>query len=373
MARALRGMVGAPRSPVLPLLALALILTVLCTGPACYVPGRIKPTVKIGLVAPFEGRYRAVGYDVIYAVRLALREANGRGGVAGYGVELIAYDDGADPEMAVEQARKLALDPGVLAVIGHFREETTVAAIRTYTQASLPLVAPVLLAPSPSSPLLFRMGPDAQAIAGAMLSYVEEIRPPVQRAVLVTEGGPLGVALQELAHTRGLSLHLITWPADGDWTAQVLEVDVAVVLFDTTPVEAGEIAAALRAAGWEGAFVGGPELAAADFAAIAERAAEGAVFVTPWPLSVSDTEFVQGYGLVSGGMMPGPLAVPAYEATWVVLEALEREITASGKPGRAEMAVALAATRRTGLLGEVTFGPTRRWDGAPLYRHRKTG
>src|SRR5688572_12765648 len=52
-----------------------------------------QPMIKIGLVAPFEGRYRDVGYEVVYAVRLAVREANARGGVAGHVVELIALDD----------------------------------------------------------------------------------------------------------------------------------------------------------------------------------------------------------------------------------------------------------------------------------------
>src|SRR5919108_607445 len=64
-----------------------------------------RPVVKIGLVAPFEGRYREVGYEVIYAVRLAVREANAGGGVAGYSVELTALDDGGDSALAAHQAR----------------------------------------------------------------------------------------------------------------------------------------------------------------------------------------------------------------------------------------------------------------------------
>lgn len=365
--RFLRGVAdgGVLRSPVLPLLTLMLILAMLCRGAAFHFPGRVRPVVKIGLVAPFEGRYRYVGYDVIYAVRLALREANARGGVGGYGVELVAYDDGADPAMAVEQARKLALDPEVVAVIGHFREETTSAAVDTYLQASLPLVAPVLLAPASSSPLLFRIGPDAQAIAEAIFACVEGLQP----LVLITDGGPLGIALRELADARGLSLRLIAWPSEGDWTAQVLDANAAAVLCDTAPVEAGEIAAALRAAGWEGAFVGGPELAAADFVAIAGQAAQGAMFVTPWPSPTPASAFFREYGQASGGLTPGLLAAPAYEATWVVLEALEREIALYGKPGRAGLAATLSATRRVGLLGEITFGPDGSRDSVPLYQH----
>src|SRR6187401_305291 len=76
-----------------------------------------RPVVKIGLVAPFEGRYRDVGYEVIYAVRLAVREANAAGGIAGYSVELLTLDDSDDPDMAVAQAQKIATDPQVVGVI----------------------------------------------------------------------------------------------------------------------------------------------------------------------------------------------------------------------------------------------------------------
>ncbi|HHN93450.1 MAG TPA: hypothetical protein ENK17_01655, partial [Anaerolineae bacterium] len=123
------------------LLLVGLSLLLALVG-GCRLPGAVRPTVKLGLAAPFEGRYRYVGYDVIYAVRLALREANAAGGVGGYGVELTAYDDSADPDLAVETARQLAVDSALVAVSGHFRTETTAAALPVYAQAGLSLVAP---------------------------------------------------------------------------------------------------------------------------------------------------------------------------------------------------------------------------------------
>ena len=99
------------------------------------------PVVKVGLVAPFEGRYRAVGYEAIYAARLAVRETNAAGGVAGYRLELLALDDSGDPAMAIEQARKLAIDPQVVAAIGHYLPETTSVALDAYCAENLPLLA----------------------------------------------------------------------------------------------------------------------------------------------------------------------------------------------------------------------------------------
>jgi len=67
--------------------------------------------MRIGLLAPFEGRYREVGYDAYYAAKLALQD---------YGktdVELVAVDDGGDVERAIDRAYALAGDPFVKAVI----------------------------------------------------------------------------------------------------------------------------------------------------------------------------------------------------------------------------------------------------------------
>ena len=100
-----------------------------------------RPVVKIGLVAPFEGRYRDVGYEVIYAVRLAVREANAAGGLAGYSVELLALDDSGDPDMAAAQARKIATDPQVVGVIGDWLDATTLAAAREYDAQAIPFLA----------------------------------------------------------------------------------------------------------------------------------------------------------------------------------------------------------------------------------------
>ncbi|MCA9936880.1 MAG: ABC transporter substrate-binding protein, partial [Anaerolineales bacterium] len=57
----------------------------------------VDPVVKVGLVGPFEGANRAIGYDVIYSARLAVREINAAGGVGGYRLSLVALDDSGDP------------------------------------------------------------------------------------------------------------------------------------------------------------------------------------------------------------------------------------------------------------------------------------
>ncbi|MEK7277175.1 MAG: ABC transporter substrate-binding protein, partial [Chloroflexota bacterium] len=123
------------------------------------------PTVKIGLIAPFEGRYREIGEEVIYSVRLAVREANANGGLGGYSVELMAFDDGGDPAQAEEQARKLAADPQVVGVIGDWLDSTTLAAAPVLDEAGIPFLATTAGILPPSS---FRLWlPDSAYLAAA--------------------------------------------------------------------------------------------------------------------------------------------------------------------------------------------------------------
>jgi hypothetical protein len=72
---------------------------------------------KIGLIAPFEGEQRATGYEALYAVKLALREQNVRGGVAGWNLELVALDNGDHSQQALRQAQALVVDPDVVFVL----------------------------------------------------------------------------------------------------------------------------------------------------------------------------------------------------------------------------------------------------------------
>lgn len=110
---------------------------------ACSFPGSVKPTVKVGLSAPFEGRHRDLGYEVLYAVRLAVQQRNEAGGIGGqYLVELVALNDFAEAAPAVMQAQKMAVDDGILGVVGGLALETAVAAAPEYQRLGLAFLHP---------------------------------------------------------------------------------------------------------------------------------------------------------------------------------------------------------------------------------------
>jgi len=150
-----------------------------------------RPVVKIGLVAPFEGRYRHLGYEVIYAVRLAVRAANAADGLAGYSVELAALDDSGDPEMAIEQARKLATDPQVVAVLGHWLDATTATAAPEYARLRLPLLIPFSTSALPDSAYRLWHAPCLWVTLAGCFNTVEELAILNSGPITVTSAVPL--------------------------------------------------------------------------------------------------------------------------------------------------------------------------------------
>lgn len=65
---------------------------------------------KVALLAPFENQYREIGYNALYAVRLALDDAQSE-------AQLLALDDGGSVELAIARVRALNHDPAARAII----------------------------------------------------------------------------------------------------------------------------------------------------------------------------------------------------------------------------------------------------------------
>lgn len=280
-----------------------LFFVITCTG--CLPVAR--PTVTIGLVAPFEGRYRDVGYEVIYAVRLAVREANAAGGVAGYNVALMALDDAGDADTAAEQAGKLSVAPEVVGTVGHWLEGTTAAAAPVYVETGLPMLATA--ASRELADGVFRLWLTREAEAAAIPAGARQCPPPCD------------------------SLEDLQW------------------LFDTRSQDpSGNI--------YGPALWGQPQ-----FAALAGEAADGVAFVSPapYPADSADPSFAERYRAMSNGVEPRANAVLAYDAARLLFAAIEASVADEGQPTREGVAAALAEISIDGLSGTIAFDNGGDW------------
>lgn len=267
-----------------------------------------RPVVKIGLVAPFEGRYRDVGYEVTYAVRLALREANAQGGAGGYSVELTALDDSGDAGQAIEQARKMATDPLVVGVIGDWLDPTTLNAAPTYAAEGLPLLATTTAA-LPASVFRLWLTPQLMQAAAA-----DGVLCPLPCATL----------------------------DDLTWLRQTRSASAATQVY------------------------GPPLWELQQFATLADSLANGVRFLTPapFPADLADHTFAGRYAALSNGVEPRANAVLAYDAARLLMAAITANIRQSGTPSRAGVQAALAQIHFQGLSGPISFDANHNWSEA---------
>jgi ABC-type branched-subunit amino acid transport system substrate-binding protein len=138
---------------------------------ACAMPGDAAPVVKIGVIAPFEGAGRPLGYAVLPAIKAAVAEANTSGKLGRYQVMVVAFNDDLHGPTAAAQAKALALDPEVLGVVGPWTAETAAAAAPILAAAGLP----VLIAADTSIPPPGQKWGDA-ALADAATSAGNNVR-----------------------------------------------------------------------------------------------------------------------------------------------------------------------------------------------------
>jgi branched-chain amino acid transport system substrate-binding protein len=352
-----------------------MILTALALVVCSCQVGGTRPIVKIGLTAPFTGFDEAVGYSVIGAVRLAVRERNLAGGVAGYSVELVALDDGNEPEMAAQRAREMIIDPAVMAVVGGFDGPAVVAAAAEYERAGMPFVALSGAEALSTGSSAFRLV-GRESAAGATAGDVVVRALAVRRIAVVSDDAPGQAALVEAfagaAQAGGAGIvariQVARWQLDfAPALQQIAAVAPDAVFFAGRAAEAGELLKQMRSAGVKAVFVGGPGVDDARVVQIAGPAAQGVWYVSlGFQLGqVGDADLRER--LKQAGLRPaGAYTALAYDATQVVLDALARAIKTGGKPTRQAVAVALQSTRLQGTTGEIAFNQQGDRQLAPL-------
>ncbi|NOZ27729.1 MAG: ABC transporter substrate-binding protein [Chloroflexi bacterium] len=343
------------------LLALVLISLLLA---GCTLPRSTPPIIKIGMIAPFEGLYRPRGYAALYAVKLALRERNAAGGVAGYGVMLVALNDDGDPEEAALQARKLAVDPDVMGVIGPFSRTTAAAAAPLLAEAGLAWIAPVSVPDGvvQAYPNAFRLFASDQALAEALVTWARET-PGGDGRIWIAQEGPFSRPLQEAAEQRGISWRPSPGASKPTHTTVALGGD---------PEQVADALRSLDRAIYQGPIVGGPESAEAVVLQRAGSSAMGLVWATSLQPAVWPDAFVLGYQEMAGGP-PGPEAALVYDATNVLLDAIAWDITRRARPTREGVVAAVGATHWDGLSGSIAFDANGSWLYAPVHLYQIIG
>ncbi|MFQ6014524.1 MAG: branched-chain amino acid ABC transporter substrate-binding protein [Anaerolineae bacterium] len=337
--------------------------------------GSTKPVVKIGLVAPFEGLYRPLGYKVLYGVKLALRDVNRAGGIEGYMVELVALDDGNDPAEAARQAQEMALDPDVVGVIGHLNDAATMAAAPLYHRHGLVMITPAAARGEivvNGWNEIYRLWADGQGLGIAAAEYAVTGL-GARRLAVVEGGGESSQAFRQRAQEMGAEVVADLEAGEPHLVKTLAKAQPDLIFFDGGSVAGGKFLVRAREGKLPGLFLGTSTWSEEHLLRLAGAAAEGVFYVAPGPSPEAWAQFAQSYRALAN-QEPSLYAVAAYDATNILVKAIGLSVLGEGRPTRQGVLAAMKEVEPyQGVMGQVEFDGRGQWLVPTLHLYHIVG
>ena len=176
--------------------------------------GEIVEVVKIGHVGPTTGAIGHLGLDNQYGAQMAINELNAANLKIGGKLlkfELVVEDDAADPNRAIEAAKKLVAAK-VNGVIGHLNSGATIPASKIYNDAGIPQISPSATNPKYTRQGYkgaFRMVADDVQLASTLAKYATKTLKAKKIAVIndgTAYGNGLANEFAKFAKSAGVEL-----------------------------------------------------------------------------------------------------------------------------------------------------------------------
>ncbi|HKY94897.1 MAG TPA: ABC transporter substrate-binding protein [Kiloniellales bacterium] len=124
-------------------LALLLLCGLLASDPlAAAAPGVEADRIVFGQSAALEGPAAALGQEMRRGILAAFAEVNAAGGIGGRRLELVSYDDGYEPERAIDNTERLIEEDRVFALIGAVGTPTSAAVAPIAVASGVPFIGP---------------------------------------------------------------------------------------------------------------------------------------------------------------------------------------------------------------------------------------
>ncbi len=244
-----------------------------CAVLTAFACGKKAPPLKLAVFTPLTGPSAAEGVGYDRAVRLAVEDA-ARTGLAGRAVEVVTFDDGADPVKAVEAARVVAADPDVFAVIGPMNSGPALAAGRVLAFKGVAMLTSAGSSEVTSQQeeggwseerVIFQMTPSSARQGDWDAEYATR-KLGMRRFAVLHDGGAYGRDLsghfKEGFARRGGDV-VFDGPGGPDAAARATAVTIVTALqpegvfFGGMPDETGAFMREARAAGYRGVFMAG--------------------------------------------------------------------------------------------------------------------
>ncbi len=340
--------------------------------------------VTIGINLPFTGADAHDAQLIKDGAMMAIDDANAKGGVAGYKINVLQLDDGSatagqyDPAQAATNARKMVSDDSVIAAIGPQMSGSGKAMAPILSQGDLATITPSSTNPDitdpkfastymPGGKAIYFRTVTTDAFQGPNMANFMADTLKVKSVYILDDSGAYGVGLstayENQAKKRGMNVlgHDQLDPKEADYTTILTKIKSMNpdALYYGGVAQAGvkvvkqsyDIMPKIVRAGGDGVY-GAEILKGGGF-----PAAEGvyATIAAPNILANPAAEpFVKAFA-AKYGEQPENYSITAYDAALVILDAIER-VAKSGKPvNRDNIRDAIQDSQAKTLQGTVSF------------------
>jgi branched-chain amino acid transport system substrate-binding protein len=341
-------------------------------------------TVKIGINLPFTGADAHDAELIKDGALLAIDEANAEGGVGGYKIEVLLFDDGTatagqyDPAQAATNARKMVADKSVVAAIGPQMSGSGKAMSPILSQGDLATITPSSTNPDitdpkfagqyrpKGKPIYFRTVTTDAYQGPNMANYYADVL-KVKSVYVLDDSGAYGVGIadtfQAQAEKRGIKVlgRDQLNPKETDYTTTLTKIKSLNpdALYYGGVAQAGvklvkqsfDVLPKMIKGGGDGMY-GAEILRGAGF-----PAAEGwyATIAAPNILENPEAAPVIARFAKKFRQQPENYSITAYDAALVILDAVKR-VAASGKEvTRETVRDAMQTGHVKTIQGEVAF------------------
>ncbi len=246
--------------------------------------------IKIAIIGAMSGTNAVLGDWMKKGVTLAVEEKNKAGGIAGRQIQIVVYDDEADPTKSVNLAQKVATDDKVVAAWATTNSSSALADIPIFTQYKIPQLTngTNVDITNKNSAYVFRACPAGPAYETPLVDFLAKTKGFKKFAIITdTSAYGKGEADYQEAELKNLGLTALARESygidDKDFTGQltkILQTNPEVLLFGGSEVASGLIAKQARQLGFKGQMAGGSAIATPKFAETAGADVAEGVFAT---------------------------------------------------------------------------------------------
>lgn len=293
--------------------------------------------IKIAIIGAFSGTNAVLGDWMKKGVTLAVEEKNAAGGIKGRPIQIITYDDEADPTKSVNLALKVATEDKVMAAFATTNSTSALADIPIFAQYKIPQLTngTNVDITNKGSAYVFRVTPAGPSFEDTLIDFLVT-KKGFKKFAIITDTSAYGKGeadYQEAALKRhGLqALARESYGIDDkDFTGQltkILQTQPEVLLFGGSEIASGLIAKQARQLGFKGQMAGGAAIGTPKFIETAgESVVEGVIFTTPWLHDENNEQsrkFVEAYKK-RWNETPEFHGANTYDGTQLLLLAMER-------------------------------------------------